>query len=536
MTAYAYPLLIKHLLVTPIAHASRCEIVYRDRMRYGYPTLKQRIGRLGSALTSLGVEPGDTVAVMDWDSHRYLEAFFAIPMLGAVLQTVNVRLSPEQVTYTLNHARADVILCNVEFLPLLQGIRPHLTTAKRFICLSDDAAIQGDFPWDGEYEALLASGDPGHDFPDFDENTRATTFYTTGTTGLPKGVYFSHRQLVLHTLSLLANLALAAPSQALRRDDVYMPITPMFHVHAWGFPYAAVLAGMKQVYPGRYTPETLMRLYREEKVTFSHCVPTIMQMMLGCPEARGVDFTGWKVIIGGSALPKALAQAALARGIEIFAGYGMSETGPLLSLSLLKPELLDGGETELSTRILAGLPGPLVDLRVVDAAMRDVPRDGSTAGEVVARAPWLTQGYLHDPDASAALWEGGYLHTGDIGFLDAEGYLHITDRIKDVIKTGGEWVSSLELEDILHQHPAVAEVAVIGVKDAKWGERPLALIVRRPGQDVDVATLQAHVMGFAERGIVSKYAVPERILFVETLDKTSVGKLDKKAMRAKFAD
>ena len=535
MTAYAYPLLIKQLLVTPIAQASRNEIVYRDQVRYGYPMLKQRIGRLGSALAGIGVKPGDTVAVMDWDSHRYLEAFFAVPMLGAVLQTVNIRLSPEQIIYTLNHARADIILCNTEFLPLLKGIRGQLQTVKQFICLSDDGMVPGDFAWDGEYETLLSSADPARDFPDFDENTRATTFYTTGTTGLPKGVYFSHRQIVLHTLSLLANLALAAPSQSLTRDDVYMPITPMFHVHAWGFPYAAVLGGMKQVYPGRYTPDALIKLYVEEKVTFSHCVPTIMAMLLGCPAAQAVDFTGWKVIIGGSALPKALALAAQARGIDIFGGYGMSETGPLLTLSLLKTELMDGAETELNTRVLAGLPAPLVDLRIVDPEMNDMPRDGVSVGEVVARAPWLTQGYLHNPEASATLWAGGYLHTNDIGRIDENGYLHITDRIKDVIKTGGEWLSSLDLEDIIGQHPSVAEVAVIGVKDEKWGERPLALVVLRAGQAVDVAVLKAHVMGFADKGIVSKYAVPERILFVETLDKTSVGKLDKKAMRVKFA-
>lgn len=534
MAAYAYPLLIKHLLVTPIAQASPNEIVYRDRVRYGYPVLKDRIGRLGSALASLGVEPGQTVAVMDWDSHRYLEAFFAVPMLGAVLQTVNIRLSPEQIIYTLNHARADVILCNTEFLALLQGLQPHLATAKKFICLSDDGTAPADFAWDGEYEALLAAGDPAHDFPEFDENTRATTFYTTGTTGLPKGVFFSHRQIVLHTLSMLANLGLAAGSQSFSRNDVYMPITPMFHVHAWGVPYVATLAGMKQVYPGRYTPEMLVGLYAGEKVTFSHCVPTIMQMMLNCPSAQDVDFTGWKVIIGGSALPRALAKAALTRGISIFAGYGMSETGPMLTISLLKAEQMVGGETELDARVLAGLPAPLVDIRIVDPEMQEQQRDGIATGEIVARAPWLTQGYLFNEDASATLWAGGYLHTNDIGKIDPAGYLHITDRIKDVIKTGGEWLSSLDLEDIIGQHSDVAEVAVIGVKDEKWGERPMALIVLRPGRELDASALQRHVLGFADKGIVSKYAVPERILFVETLDKTSVGKLDKKAMRAKF--
>jgi len=278
----------------------------------------------------------------------------------------------------------------------------------------------------------------------------------------------------------------------------------------------------------------LVGLYTSEKVTFSHCVPTIMQMMLGCPAAQEVDFTGWKVIIGGSALPRALAKAALARGISIFAGYGMSETGPMLTISLLKAEQMVGGEAELDTRVLAGLPAPLVDLRIVDPEMQALPRDGVATGEIVARAPWLTQGYLFNEEASATLWAGGYLHTNDIGTIDPDGYLHITDRIKDVIKTGGEWLSSLDLEDIIGQHPDVAEVAVIGVKDEKWGERPMALVVKRAGRELDAAALQRHVLGFAEQGIVSKYAVPERILFVETLDKTSVGKLDKKLLRTKF--
>jgi fatty-acyl-CoA synthase len=534
MPAYSFPLLIKHLLLTPLAQVSRQQIVYRDLIRYDYSTFRERIGRLGSALTRLGVKPGNTVAVMDWDSHRYLECFFGIPMLGAVLQTVNVRLSPEQVAYTLNHAEADVVLCHSDFLPMLQAIRGHLQSVKKFVCLTDTGAAPTGFDWHGEYEALLAGGDPEHDFPDFDENTQATTFYTSGTTGLPKGVFFSHRQLVLHTLATLATMALGGVNGRISREDVYMPLTPMFHVHAWGFPYVATVAGMKQVYPGRYQPEVLLELFVREKVTLSHCVPTLIQMLLSAPAAKAVDLRGWKVAIGGSALPKALCKAALDRGIDIFTGYGMSETGPTLTVAQLKKELIDSHEAEVNLRTTAGMPVPLVDLKIVDQHMHELPRDGITAGEIVARAPWLTQGYFKNPEASAALWEGGYLHTGDIGTIDPNGYLHITDRIKDVIKTGGEWVSSLDLEDVISQHPAVLEVAVIGVKDEKWGERPMALVVLRAGFKVDVATLQAHVLAFAQRGAISKYAVPERIRFVESLDKTSVGKLDKKVLRQKF--
>jgi len=525
LRAYDFPLLVKQLLITPLRQWPKQEIVYRDHTRLTYRQFGERVGRLGSALAALGVRHGDTVAVMDWDSHRYLECFFAIPMSGAVMQTVNIRLSPEQILYTLNHAGPTVLLCNTEFLSLLQGLKPLLATVRKFVCIDDAGVVPGGFNWDGEYEALLTAGDPAHAFPDFDENTRATTFYTTGTTGLPKGVYYSHRQLVLHTLACLGTLPLAA-------TDVYMPITPMFHVHAWGNPYNATLRGIKQVYPGRYAPDLLVKLFVEEGVTFSHCVPTILQMFLTA--AKDVDLSKWRVVIGGSALSRTLAQTALDRGVDIFAGYGMSETGPIATLALLKPELADGGERELTYRCKAGRPAPLVDVRIVDTDMNDMPHDGIATGEVVMRSPWLTQGYLHNPEASAELWRGGWLHTGDIGSIDPEGFLHITDRIKDVVKTGGEWVSSLEIEDILAECPCVAEVAVIGVKDARWGERPVAVVALKQGAAPDAALLRAHVMRRVEEGVISKYAVPERVEFVDAIAKTSVGKLDKKFLRALF--
>jgi fatty-acyl-CoA synthase len=539
-SAYDYPLLIKHLLHTPLATAPDQEIVYRDISRYTYRTLRQRIGRLAAGLAALGVKPGDTVAVMDWDSHRYLECYFAIPMMGAVLQTVNIRLSPEQILYTLNHARADVILCLNDFLPILDAIKENLETVKTFVLLSDGDAEASQahslVPFATEYEDLLASSAEDFDFPDFDENTRATTFYTTGTTGNPKGVYFSHRQLVLHTISVLASLASTPEHQRFHRGDVYMPITPMFHVHAWGVPYIATAMGVKQVYPGRYLPESLLNLIQRERVTFSHCVPTILHMMLTHPANQHFDLSGWKVVIGGSALPKGLAKMAMDRGIDIFGGYGMSETCPILSLAQLKPDMTElGDDKEIEYRTKAGIPIQLVDLRIVDEDMQDVPHDGKASGEVVVRAPWLTQGYLHDSANSEKLWHGGYLHTNDIGTIDAEGYLLITDRIKDVVKSGGEWISSLVIEDIVSQYPGVSEVAVIGIPDEKWGERPLALIVLQQ-ESVGTVTeqhIQAHVKAWAERGVISKWAVPE-VRFVDVLEKTSVGKLDKKVLRQKY--
>src|SRR5215467_5673604 len=539
-SAYDYPLLIKHLLHTPLAIAPEQEIVYRDVSRFPYWLMRQRIGQLASGLTALGVRPGHTVAVMDWDSHRYLECFFAIPMMGAVLQTVNIRLSPEQILYTINHARADVILCHADFLPILDSLKKHLETVKTFVVLRDvgDTAEQPQCTIElaAEYEELLERSPENFDFPDFDERTRATTFYTTGTTGNPKGVYFSHRQLVLHTLATLGTLANPAAQQRLHRGDVYMPITPMFHVHAWGLPYVATAIGIKQVYPGRYLPDVLLALIKREKVTFSHCVPTILHMLLTSPASASADLSGWKVIIGGSALPKGLAKQAMDRGIDIFAGYGMSETCPIMSLAQLKPSMttLDADQ-QIEYRTKAGLPAQLVDLRVVDEQMRDVPHDGQASGEVVARAPWLTQGYLNDPVNSEQLWRGGYLHTNDIGTINSEGYLQITDRIKDVVKSGGEWISSLAIEDLISQYPGVSEVAVIGKPDEKWGERPLALIVlvgANAGQ-VTERDIQAHIKAVADRGAISKWVVPD-VRFVDDLDTTSLGKPDKKEQRQTY--
>lgn len=513
------------------------EIVYADKLRMTYTDMGQRVHQLAGALAAAGVSPGDTVAVMDWDSHRYLECFYAIPMMGAVLHTVNVRLSPEQILYTINHAEDDVILVNREFLPLLEEIKDRIEPVKKYILLDDEGGdVDTPLPIHGEYEALLAAAPTEFDFPELDENTRATTFYTTGTTGLPKGVYFSHRQLVLHTLA--SRTAVCGKGQGqFDRTDVYMPITPMFHVHAWGIPYAATLTGVKQVYPGRYEPPTLLKLLVTEKVTFSHCVPTIIQMLLQAEAAKSVDLNGWKVIIGGSALPASLAKAAMDRGIDIYTGYGMSETCPLMTLALLTPEeaALDA-DTQVELRTRTGRPVPGVQLRIVDENMNDVPHDGKSQGEVVARAPWLTQGYLKDPENSETLWAGGWLHTGDVAVMTEDGWLKIVDRIKDVIKTGGEWVSSLDIEGLILQHPGAAEAAVVGIPDAKWGERPLALVVKKPDSDIDEQSVKDLVMGYADKGVISKYGVPDRVKFVDALPRTSVGKLDKKVMRAEMAD
>jgi fatty-acyl-CoA synthase len=351
---------------------------------------------------------------------------------------------------------------------------------------------------------------------------------------MPKGVYFSHRQLVLHTLGTIASLGTAEGQGRFHQGDVYMPITPMFHVHAWGFPYIATAVGVKQVYPGKYAPSTLLQLIEREGVTFSHCVPTILHMLMASPEFAKIDLSSWKVLIGGATLPKKMCKAALTKGIDIYAGYGMSETCPILTVAHVGNRELDE-DAEVDIRCKTGRPLPLVQLRVVDEQMQDLPRDGSCVGEIVVRAPWLTQGYWKDSRNSENLWRQGYLHTGDVANINADNYVSITDRMKDVIKTGGEWLSSLELEDIINLHPAVSEVAVIGVTDEKWGERPMALIaVKKDVAEPDAKEITNHVRSFIDKGLLSKLALLINVRYVETIDKTSVGKINKKLLREKY--
>ncbi len=538
-SAYEYPLLIKQILHTPLRCSPRKEIVYKDVMRYDYLRLYKRIGQLANALEGLGIKAGDTVGVMDWDSHRYLECFFAVPMMGAVLHTVNVRLSPEQILYTLNHAEDSVLLVNSDFLPMVEKLRAGMKTVKGIVVLTDSGpAPETGFETAGEYEALLSKSSEGYDFPDFDENSMATTFYTTGTTGDPKGVCFSHRQLVLHTLSVSASMPLASQG-AISSRDVYMPLTPMFHVHAWGMPYLATMLGLKQVYPGRYIPEVLLGLIAKEGVTFSHCVPTILHMLLGSPACSTVDLSKLSIIIGGAALPKGLCIAAGKKGINTYTGYGMSETCPVLTISHLKPHMLEWSEEEqIEVRCRTGLPIPLVDLRIVDLGGNDVPHDGVSVGEIVVRTPWLTQGYLKEPERSSDLWAGGWLHTADIGTIDSEGYLQVTDRMKDAIKTGGEWISSLKIENILTMHEAVSEAAVIGVPHEVWGERPCALVTVKDEYrgKVSEEELKTFFAGFVERGVISKWGIPDKIMIVESIPKTSVGKQNKRQIRKAHAE
>ncbi|GAB3509550.1 fatty acid--CoA ligase [Spirosoma knui] len=543
--AHEPPMLIKNLLAQSLKYEPQREIVYRDLFRMNYIEFNQRVRKLANVLTELGVKPGDTVAVLDWDSHRYLECFFGVTSMGAVLHTINVRLSPTQILYTMNHAEDKIVLIHEDFLPILTAIKGQLTTVEKYVLLSDkvytDPAGTAEVSegFSGEYEAMLKTASDQYEFPDFDENTWATTFYTTGTTGNPKGVYFSHRQLFMHTVGLLTYIIGYEAMPFKGSTDVYMPITPMFHVHAWGFPFLATMMSAKQVYPGRYEPELLLKLLVTEGVTLSHCVPTIMNMLVSSPAAQKYrdNLSRWKVLIGGSALTKGLAKAATELGITVSQGYGMSETAPVTAivyLNELEKQLSFDEQIDLRTR--AGRISPFVEMRLMDDDGNFVPHDGHSLGEIVVKCPWATQGYYNDAERGAELWKGGWLHTGDVASITPDYWVMIADRTKDVIKTGGEWVSSLDMEDVLSQVEGVAESAVIGLPDDRWGERPHALIVQKPGYTLSAEGIKAGLQAKVDTGELHKWYVPDRIVFVPEIPKTSVGKIDKKKIRAEMKD
>ena len=545
--AYGFPLIIKQLLNRAKIASKDQTISYADKVTYTYAEFFKRVNRLANVLKNMGLQAGDVVAVMDWDSHRYLEAYFAVPMSGMILQTVNVRLAEDKVLYTINHSKPKALLLNAEFEPMAKNYRHEAPSIEKIIWLddaqygeNDTKTEQANMPdyVEGEYEAMLAAASDEFDFPDFDENTIATTFYTSGTTGDPKGVFFTHRQIVLQTLSSTLASALSAEGQGARYNDVYMPMTPLFHVHAWCWPYGATMIGLKQVYPGRYVSEVLVDLIEQHKVTLSHGVPTILQMLIKEMATRGRKFNGLKLSVGGSKLNEALAEAAIESGIEFISGFGMSESCPVLARMAFGDQTNTMTTTEqINYRCLSGSPIMLVSMELWDANGKSLPMDGESTGELVVRAPWLTQSYFKNPDAGDELWRGGWMHTQDIACITADGTLKITDRLKDVIKSGGEWVSSLEVENILSFHPCVAEVAVIGVADEKWGERPLALVVLKP-EYVDIKAQDILALGHqaVEKGYLPKYGVPSEIRFLVEMPKTSVGKLDKKKMRIMYEE
>ena len=537
---YNYPLLIKQLLISPLLSNPDQKITNEKNISYDYKTFNNRVSTLSNSLTHIGVKKGDTIGVMDWDTTRYLECFFAIPMMGAILHTINIRLSDQQILYTINHADDNFLLINKDFLPTLNKIKDGFVRDIKIIIMeglkteTKKSNSKSNYFY---YEKFFETNEPNFVFKDFDENTVATKFYTTGTTGNPKGVSYSHRQLVIHTLGFIVGSSTSNYSHRFHNEDVYMPLTPMFHVHGWGFPYMATLLGVKQIYPSKYEPKKVLELIKNENVTFSHCVPTILQMLLNENKNLNYDLSNLKLIIGGSAMPKNLAIEASQQGINVISAYGMSETCPFLTVASIPSKNKENNDSSLiDLKCKTGKPGPLVDLRVVDENFNDIVRDNKSTGEVVVRAPWLTNKYIKDKEASKKLWEGGYLHTGDVGYLDNTGSLIITDRMKDVIKSGGEWISSLQIESIVSKCKDVDEVAAIGIADKKWGERPVIIVSAKDSVDKKNLSkiIENSIQLQIERGYLSKWAMPDKINFVSEIEKTSVGKINKKFLRKKF--
>jgi fatty-acyl-CoA synthase len=525
-----WPLTLTHFL-------SRARRLYHRRTiasrhgggvhRYTYADWARRVDRLAGALTDLGVRRGDRVGTFGWNTYRHFEAYFAIPCMGAVLHTINVRLFPEQLAYVINHAADTVLLVDASLLPVFEKVRAQLTTVKHVIVMNDGAPVPGSGLLD--YEELLAAAPGQFDWPPLKENEAAALCYTSGTTGNPKGVLYSHRALVLHTLGFSI-----ADAFRLGERDVLLAIVPMFHANAWGLPFAAAMLGAGVVLPGPYLlPKDLADLIESEQVSFIGGVPTIVSALYQYLKQEGRKLPGVRqIIVGGSALPQVLLEGFEREfGIEVVHAWGMTELSPAGSVSRLRAEMEAWPKEEQTrVRLLQGSPFPLVELRVVQEDGTEAPWDGVTPGELQARGPWVLREYYHDPQ-SAERFDGKWFRTGDVACIDDRGYVRLVDRTKDMVKSGGEWISSVDLENAIMGHPHVAEAAVVAIAHPKWTERPLACVVPRPGAHSEVN--RDSIRGFL-KGKVADWWLPDDVAVVEVIPKTSVGKFDKKVLREQF--
>jgi acyl-CoA synthetase (AMP-forming)/AMP-acid ligase II len=485
-----------------------------------YAEVGRRAARLAGALRRLGVGPGDPVGTFLWNNQWHLEAYLAVPSMGAVLHTLNIRLFPEQLAFVIDHAEDKVIIVDGSIAPLLARVYDGLKSVETVIVVGE-----GDTQALGEtldYETLLAAEEEDYDWPEFDERNAAAMCYTTGTTGDPKGVVYSHRSTVLHSMAVTSSAAIGVTEA-----DRLLAVVPMFHANAWGTPYAAYLAGTELVMPQMFLQgEHLARIIAELRPTVACGVPTIWNDLLRA--AGDADLSSLRhVTAGGSAVPQSLIEAFWDRvGIPIVQGWGMTETSPLAALAL--PPAGCPPEEEMNYRVKAGRVVPGVEVRVVGENDEILPADGESVGEFEIRGPWITGAYYKEPEGER--FHNGWLRTGDVGTLDPLGYMQITDRTKDVIKSGGEWISSVELENEVMAHPDVFEAAVVAVPDAKWQERPLVCTVPVPGADPKAEELVDFL-----QGRVARWWLPDRWAFMEELPKTSVGKFDKKVLRSRHA-
>ena len=544
---FKYQLLVKHLLEHAAKVQPEGEIVYKDLVRQNYAQLYERCQRLSNALKDLGVREGSKVISFEWNTHRFLEIYFAVPCMGAMMHMGNPLLTPEQIVYLINRVEDEVLIFNKDFTPIIEAVSSKLKTVRHYIVLADDGKLpETTLNPISEYEELLLSASPNYEYPDLNEDTVASLGNTTGTTGDPKVCFFTHRQHIMHTL-IWANMLLGFSGERgfdPRRDPT-IQLVPMFHAHGWGVPYIATFLGCKQIYPGRFDPKVFLELLKKEKRPgrggYICCVPTMLDMIVSYPEVEqyreyleGLIYEG-----GGSRLTNRLASRARELGMDLCAGWGMTEVYTKVGLQYLKPHMFSWPEDrKVDFLSRTGMAPPFVEQRVVDEDGRDVAKDGETVGEIVLRAPWLTSGYCKDPEKSKELWKDGWMHSGDMATIDEEESVLIMDRAKDVIKSGGEWISSLTLENLINMHPKVQEVAVVAAHSEKWGERPVVVVVPKGEYKGKVSEeeLRNHMTQYVEEGKILKWWIPEKFIFVDEIPRTSVGKFDKKTMRSGYWD
>ncbi|WP_298279693.1 long-chain-fatty-acid--CoA ligase [Ferroplasma sp.] len=521
-----FKLTINNLLDTAVRSNADQQIVYRDNI-LTYKSFAKNVKNFAANLRKIGVKPGDRIAVLDYDTINYLYCYYSIPMIGAVIHMVNIRYPPEVLYYTIKNSEDSYLVVNADFMPLILQYKDMFDFIKGFIVYSENG--HEEYALNNVYYADSLLEDAEYKDAEPDENSMATLFYTSGTTGMPKGVYYSHKQLVLH--SLASSVALSDEPISLKRTAVMLPLVPMFHVHAWGIPYFTIMRGIKYVLPGKYEWDRIVETMEKEKVTNSAMVPSILYLLLQAK--RGTEVLGklkLKSVIGGAALNEGLAKTAESLGMTVVTGYGMSETGPILTLANYSNDIMAfSSEKKQEYRRKTGIPVPFVDLRVVSDG-EDVEKNNKEIGEIIVRAPWLTEGYIKDPEKTAKLWKDGWLHTGDLATIDEYGYVKIVDRESDAVKSGGEFIPSMVLEDLISTVPGVGEVAVTKKQDEKWGERPVAFIKGTASRE----TIENEMKKYVETGRIAKFWLPDDYIFVDEFEKTGTGKIDKKVLRKKL--
>ncbi|MGC9134843.1 long-chain-fatty-acid--CoA ligase [Caldisphaera sp.] len=520
------------------------EIAYKTNkgiFHYTYSDFIYRTQSLANALSSLDIKQLDKVATLDWNTHWHFELYFGVPLMGSILHPVNIRLSPNELLYVFNTAEDKLLITHADFLQLAEAIASKIKSIKSVIVVDTDSVPQkiGGVPA-YHYEDLIKEHKGRYEFPLLSEDRPAFMGFTSGTTGLPKGVYHSHKAMVLHAMSSALHFASFGQIK-MTSNDIILHVVPMYHVYSWGLPFTSSLLGQKQVYPGRFNPKVYLDLIKNEKVTYFAGVPTILYMLLTDPDIDKYDLSNILFINGGSAIPEGLAYLATKKGIKVVVGYGLTETAPVLTLAIPPARYYNKmNDNDLfKIQLRTGYPIPLVDLKVVDANMNPVPKDGKTIGEIVVRSPWVAPEYYKDPEKTEKAWFSNWFHTGDLAVWYEDGSVLIMDRDKDVIKSGGEWISSLRLEDAISQHPGVSMVAVIAAKHEKWIERPVALIVPKKGWENKITTEEINnflIQNFVNKGVMSKWWLPEKVVVVNEIPLSSTGKANKRILREQYGN